>query len=120
MVRTTHPSLALHEEGQALQDTGDVQLFQTSAGPGGSLKVTLVWTDPPGANLQNDLDLIVECNGLEAHGNVPVGSPAFDRINNVEQVTLTELPPHAPVTLRIRAHRIALSAQKFGLVIRSE
>ena len=51
-----------------------------------SFKITLVWSDPPGAALQNDLDLIVRAaNGDERHGNMGTSSD-FDRLNNVEQV----------------------------------
>jgi serine protease AprX len=43
-----------------------------------TLKVTLVWSDAPGANLQNDLDLIVKAsNGKERHGNLGTAS-GFD------------------------------------------
>src|SRR5262249_8569586 len=36
-----------------------------------ALKITLVWSDPAGPNLQNDLDLIVKAaNGQERHGNM--------------------------------------------------
>ncbi|KAK2814055.1 hypothetical protein FQN50_000459 [Emmonsiellopsis sp. PD_5] len=59
---------------------------------GSALKVTLVWSDPPGARLQNDLDLIVRASdGTERHGNM--GEKAdFDRANNVEQVVWTNIP----------------------------
>jgi hypothetical protein len=54
--------------------------------------VTLVWTDPPGRGLQNDLDLIVKGpNNIEKHVNMG-DRPEFDRSNNVEQVVWTSLP----------------------------
>src|SRR6185369_1125641 len=38
---------------------------------GATFKITLAWTDPPGAALQNDLDLIVvAADGTERHGNM--------------------------------------------------
>lgn len=50
-------------------------------------------TDPPGAKLQNDLDLIVKAaNGQERHGNVGTAK-TFDRVNNVEQVVWHNIPP---------------------------
>src|SRR5204862_294331 len=79
-------SVTVHDEGDPLADSGDSVAFQVQAGPSGRLKVTLVWTDPPGLGLQNDLDLIVTCDGLIAHGNKGVGATTFDRDNNVEQV----------------------------------
>ena len=63
------------------------------AGRGPTLKFTLVWTDPPGALLQNDLDLIITAaDGQERHGNMGTGV-GFDRLNNVEQIVWENLPP---------------------------
>jgi len=82
------------------------------------LKVTLVWTDPPGAGLQNDLDLIVRLtNGQERHGNVGTAT-TFDRDNNVEQVTVSN-PPAGQTEVIIRAHRAAQFSQSYALVIRT-
>ena len=82
------------------------------------LKVTLVWTDPPGESLQNDLDLIVRAaNGAERHGNMPVNASDFDRKNNVEQV-VWPAAPSGNVEIVVRAHRITLQPQSYALVIR--
>jgi serine protease AprX len=83
------------------------------AAVGVTLKVTLVWSDPPGAALQNDLDLIVRAsNGAERHGNAGT-TKKFDRTNNVEQVLWTNIPPgHADIV--IRAHRITRFAQPYA------
>ncbi len=118
VVASVDPKLELHDEAAPLNASGDIQVFATTTGPNGLLKVTLVWTDPPGAGLQNDLDLIVKVGAVEAHGNVAVGAPDFDRLNNVEQVSLPGLPPDAAATVTVSAHRIALEAQPFALVIR--
>jgi hypothetical protein len=85
------------------------------------LKVTLVWTDLPGQNLQNDLDLIVRTAvGEECHGNQAPGSPCFDRANNAEQVTWNDVPT-GDVQIIVRAERIALleRPQSYALVIRT-
>ena len=113
-------SVTVHDEGDPLADSGDSVAFQVQAGPSGRLKVTLVWTDPPGLGLQNDLDLIVTCDGLIAHGNKGVGATTFDRDNNVEQVDWVGLPAGAAATIQVNAYRIALQAQTFALVVRSE
>jgi hypothetical protein len=87
--------------------------------PGTLLKVTLVWTDFPGEVLQNDLDLIVRAaNGQEWHGNMPSGSTAFDRNNNVEQVIWTDIPV-GDVEIVVQAHRITLHPQSYALVVRT-
>src|SRR5262249_53073676 len=84
-------AVSFFDEGKAL-DTGE-QTQQAVTVPVGArvLKVTLVWTDPPGEGLQSDLDLIVKAGGQERHGNMPAGSADFDRTNNVEQVVWTNV-----------------------------
>jgi serine protease AprX len=63
------------------------------AGAGRTLKFTLVWSDPPGAQLQNDLDLILTASDQqERHGNMGTGL-GFDRQNNVEQIVWQNVPP---------------------------
>ena len=82
-----------------------------------TLKVTLVWSDPPGAALQNDLDLIVRAhNGQERHGNKGTGS-GFDRLNNVEQVFWANIPP-GDAKITFRAFRITQFAQPYAYVWR--
>ena len=110
-------TVEFHDEGIAL-DTGDDTRLQVQVPQNSRLKVTLVWTDPPGAGLQNDLDLIVATDtGQEEHGNMPLGSSAFDRWNNVEQVQWTSWPGGA-ASVVVRAYDIALHRQSFALVIR--
>jgi serine protease AprX len=82
-------------------------------GLGPTLKVTLVWTDPPGALLQNDLDLIVTTsNGQERHGNMGT-SKNFDRVNNVEQVVWENIPP-GDVKITIHAFHITQFPQPWA------
>jgi hypothetical protein len=110
-------TLVFFDEDKAL-DVGQ-QSSQTVAVPPGAklLKVTLVWTDPPGEGLQSDLDLIVKAGTQERHGNVAAGSAAFDRTNNVEQVVWNHLPVGS-VTVTVAAHRVTLGPQNFALVVR--
>jgi hypothetical protein len=84
---------------------------------GVTLKITLVWSDPPGPQLQNDLDLIVTAaDGSERHGNS--GSTAgFDRRNNVEQVLWTGMPP-GQARITIRAFRVTQFPQPYAYVWR--
>ena len=80
---------------------------------GATFKVTLVWSDPAGDTLQNDLDLIVvAADGSERHGNVGT-SGAFDRVNNVEQVLWTNMPPGAAKII-IRAFHITRFPQPYA------
>ena len=97
---------------------GDGGAEPEPAGPGSAtLKVTLVWSDPPGAQLQNDLDLIViASDGTERHGNMGTGD-GFDRANNVEQVLWTNMPP-GDAKIIFRAFRITQFAQPYAYVWR--
>jgi serine protease AprX len=82
-------------------------------GVGVTFKITLVWSDPPGAALQNDLDLIVRTtDGQERHGNMGT-SPKFDRQNNVEQVVWTNIPP-GKAEIAVRAFRITKFPQPYA------
>ena len=68
--------------------------------PSKPLKVTLAWTDAPGAvdanpALVNDLDLVVRQGGRTYKGNVFAGGRSItggdaDRRNNLESVTLPQ------------------------------
>jgi hypothetical protein len=96
-----------HHEGEA--DSDDV----APAGVGVTFKITLVWSDPPGATLQNDLDLIVRAaNGEERHGNMGT-SKKFDRANNVEQVVWHNMPP-GKAEIVFRAFRITNFPQPYA------
>ena len=91
--------------GGPMQESGQEDHFRVHV-PGSTFKMTLVWTDPAGATLQNDLDLIVRAsNGEERHGNMGTSSELFDRVNNVEQI-YWEHVPSGDLDITIRAHRI--------------
>jgi len=110
-------TVTFFDEGKAL-DTGEAANQSVTVPAGGKLlKATLVWTDPPGEGLQSDLDLIVTAAGQERHGNMPAGSTNFDRTNNVEQVTWTNVPAGS-ATITVSAHRVTTGPQNFALVIR--
>jgi serine protease AprX len=82
-------------------------------GLGASFKITLVWSDPPGPDLQNDLDLIVIApDGSERHGNAGV-TKAFDRANNVEQIVWTNMSP-GDAKIVVRAFRITQLPQPYA------
>lgn len=115
--RDDNERIEFHDEERRL-NTGEEQSFPlTLVAADKHMKVTLVWTDPKGAALQNDLDLIVRCAGVECHGNQLPGSPAFDSHNNVEQVEWRGIPP-GPALVIVRARNVPRFAQSFALVIR--
>jgi serine protease AprX len=104
-----------------LLETGEEKKILVSIEPSTPLlKVTLVWTDPAGETLQNDLDLIVRAaNGQERHGNMELSSIEFDRQNNVEQVSWSNVPD-GNVEIVVRAFRTALHPQSYALVVRKQ
>lgn len=81
---------------------------------GTQLKAVLVWTDPPGAQLVNDLDLrVVTPSGQARFGN---GSQR-DRVNNVEAVTI-DAPATGSYTFSVDATSITSGPrQSYALVI---
>lgn len=79
------------------------------------LKISLVWSDPPGTKLQNDLNLIViAADGAERHGNMGASS-GFDDANNVEQISWARIPPGTAKVV-VRAFRITKLPQPFAVV----
>ena len=110
--------LVLKDEGTELDSDEEEKTTIAVAKKGTDLKVTLVWTDPPGEALQNDLDLIVRVNsGKERHGNMTANSKKYDRTNNIEQVVWNNLPV-GNVEIVVRAWRITQLAQSYALVAR--
>ncbi|MFF3934552.1 S8 family serine peptidase [Streptomyces phaeofaciens] len=98
-------------------DQGEERAFPITIPEGATrLKVTLVWTDPPGKALQNDLDLIVRAGGQERHGNMGT-DPGFDRVNNVEQVNWQHIPA-GEAEVVVRAFRITQFAQPYAVAWR--
>jgi subtilisin family serine protease len=110
--------LQLWDEDRKL-DTGDEQVFTVALDAAAhTVRVTLVWTDPAGETLQNDLDLAVTAAGATTLGNAAAGSTVADRTNNVEQVTLTNVAA-GPIAIKVKAFRAAIEPQPFALVARA-
>lgn len=91
------------------------------------LKITLVWTDPPGSvgsqrALVNDLDLVVSSptgatylgNVFERGESVEGGLP--DRVDTVESVVLTA-PEPGRWLVEVRAHEVNVDAQGYALLV---
>jgi hypothetical protein len=105
-------------DGKQLDTSEEEARTVTVAAANRTIKATLVWTDPAGSGLQNDLDLILRAaDGTEQHGNVPANSTSFDRVNNVEQVTWSNVPI-GDVKIIVRANRITQATQSYALVVR--
>jgi subtilisin family serine protease len=113
-------------------DNGQEAVFARYAAEGARpLRVTLVWTDPPGPVepeeieipgltaqsppvLVNDLDLTVEApDGRRFLGNM---GDAADRLNNVEAVRVAN-PPAGEYRFVVRGHNVPQGPQSFALVV---
>jgi hypothetical protein len=105
---------------QVVSDTfgaaGEVRTFSTAlATPGQPLKVTIAWSDAPGAvganpALVNDLDLTVTAGGATYRGNVFSGGwsttgGSADRLNNLENVYV-QAPAAGAVTITVTAFNV--------------
>ena len=90
------PTLRINEEHNFTSPGTSVAFLGTVADSTKPVRVTLVWTDPPGVSdpaLVNNLDLQVNVGGTFYRGNVLVGGTSTpggsgDTINNVEMVLL--------------------------------
>ena len=130
---TAAPRLIVDQE-VVLTESGQEAVFAGEVfDPGAPVRVSLVWTDAPGAPFAdayvNDLDLVVEVNGESYRGNVFVGGAsqiggAADPRNNVESVFLPA-GLSGPITIRVAATVIGgdgvpndadVSDQDFALV----
>ncbi len=105
---------------------GETHRYCVSA-RGGRFTVVLVWTDYPasssaGSNLVNDLDLVVRAAGL--NGSVLLGNgggfgDGADRVNNVEQVDMPDMPS-GDVSIEVTGYRLPMgkaSPQPYALVV---
>lgn len=105
------------DQTETFDATGEVRTYTLGvADPGKPVRVTLAWTDPPGAlaagSLVNDLDLTVAGDGLLFTGNAFAGNFSMngggepDRTNNYEAVFI---PPgiRGDLTITVSAANIA-------------
>jgi serine protease AprX len=84
---------------------------------GSPLKVVLAFSDYPGPQLVNNLNLIITGpDGVNHVGNAAPGSAAFDSVNNVDAITI---PTASACNWRVRvvASNVPNGPQPFALVV---
>ena len=97
------------QDNQSLSE-GESNTMQLNAKPDAPLKVVLVWTDPPGVPLVNDLDLRV----VDPAGNQLASA---DHVNNVEGVSIAQ-PLSGNYTITVSASRLGQGPrQSYALVV---
>ncbi len=123
--------LVVQDETTGL-DTGEFKTYQLAIGDSSMpFKVSLVWTDYPGApysnpNLVNDLDLVVTApNGTIYRGNQFAGynpgssvpnAPGRDHVNNVECALVLD-PSAGMWTISVFGFDVPMGLQPFALVM---
>jgi putative transposon-encoded protein len=112
MMNTGVPVKYVNEEHQFTDPGTQVVYSGTVADASKPVRVTLVWTDPPGVGnpaLVNNLDLTVNIGGTNYRGNVFTGGVsvpggAASTIDNVENVFLPAgIPAGTPVSISVNA-----------------
>ena len=101
--------------GLATGSLSDTALVVTQGGS--PLKVVLAYSDFPGPQLVNNLNLIVTGpDGVNHVGNGAAGSTSFDSLNNIEAITI---PSAATGNWRVRvvASNVPNGPQPFALVV---
>ena len=122
----TDGSHAWLDDDQA--ETGEALTYATAVDPGVPLRVSLVWSDYPGAGgcgvcLVNDLDLVVTGpDGATYVGNnftggwTTAGIATADSVNNVENVYV-QSPAGGTWTVSVVGASVPMGPQPFALVI---
>jgi serine protease AprX len=99
--------------------TGERRRYEISVAAGTRFSICLVWTDPPGRALQNNLNLLVETpTALKVSGNekLPMALGPVDQENNVEIVRF-EKPAAGKYRIQISASNLLTASQDFALVV---
>jgi len=109
-------SVFYHDEIAGLQ-TGQDRTFTVSLASQGELRITLVYSDFPGEQLVNNLNLLVfDPNGNARIGNDFSNAGVFDDLNNVEGVRETNAMA-GDWTVSVVASDVTIGPQDFALVI---
>ena len=92
---------------------GESATMQLNVKQGTPLKVVLVWTDPPGVPLVNDLDLRV----MDPSGSALFGNGQADHVNNVESGSVAQ-PLTGVYTISVSAAHLGVGPrQSYALVV---
>lgn len=118
VLNPTSPSNVLFIDEKPGLETGDMKKYEIEiTDPGSLLRITMVYTDAPGADLINNLNLFFyDPDGKFYIGNDFKNSGAPDGDNNVEGIVI-ENPKTGKWSIHIVASNIPHGPQDFALVI---
>jgi serine protease AprX len=102
-------------------ETGDIIRYQFSITQSDWLRVCLVWTDPPGNAIQNNLSLVLDKEGditkkWISNESWPHNLKDLDSHNNVQVIRLEDVKP-GRYNIHIIASNLLKQRQDFALVI---
>jgi serine protease AprX len=104
----------------AFSRVGDARQFLVTVDADAWLRLCLVWTDPPGRGLQNNLNVFMEHrqSGTKWAGNQnrPTQFPSPDPGNNVQVIRLDQ-PAAGTYLIQVVASNILRGPQPFALVV---
>ena len=81
------------------------------------LRVTLLWSDPPAASLQNDLDLTITSPSGVVHSSRDANNITPDRFNNVEGIDRPD-PESGNWTISVTPHQFSVgSSQQYTVIV---
>lgn len=114
---TSPTNVVFIDENQGLE-TGDMKKYEIEiTDPGSLLRITMVYSDAPGADIINNLNLFLyDPDGKFYIGNDFKNSGAPDGDNNVEGIVI-ENPKTGKWSVHVVASNIPLGPQDFALVI---
>ena len=120
-IRPDPPARVVRFDEDRALDQGEEESHElVCTQPGEPIKVTLVWTDPPGAELVNLLVPRLEFDGKSIRSSIPADPPGTftlaDR-NNVQQICLRALPA-GPFQVRVEGVAVNKPRQPYALVVR--
>lgn len=108
-----YPHVNKYFEKISLNDSQSWNITYNIVNEEENIAATLVWTDYPGTQLVNDLDLTLLKNNVTYYGN---GGEQADTVNNVEQIKLGNTS-QGNYSFSIDASNISTGNQSFALVM---
>ena len=116
IIHPKDPVKVLFQSGAGLA-TGQAKEFDVKIEAGTPLRITMVYTDFPGEELVNNLNLIVTSpNGDFIFGNDFDGSGTPDNLNNVEGVVVSS-PKAGKWNIKVVGSEVLVDTQDFALVV---
>jgi serine protease AprX len=100
-------------KNKGFSETYSFTVVVPASGAPQTLKVTMAYQDKGSAELDSNLNLLVEGSGTAKHGNKADGDTTFDDVNNVEQVKWKNIKA-GNYKVTIIAQRTGKSPQAFA------